>query len=200
MGRYTGPKERLSRREGQNLFLKGLRSHSDKAGIVRRPQAPGQHGTSKRRLSDYGIQLREKQKVKRMYGLTEKQFRNYYENAVAQGGVTGEVLLSSLESRLDTVVYKLGIATSRAQARQWVTQGKFLINGKKINIPSYALRTKDKITTVADFKPQVYEGYESPAWLKWDSKKNEGVVLNIPTREDIKEDIEEYLIVEFYSR
>lgn len=200
MGRYTGPKTRLSRREGQNLFLKGTRSTSEKSAFVRKPQAPGVHGTSRTRLSDFGLQLREKQKLKRIYGLMERQFQNYYKKATKISGITGENLLALLELRLDNVVYRLGLGSSRSQSRQFVRQGKFLINGKKLDIPSYQMTEKDVLTVVDGFTPSIIEGYECPVWLKWDKKKNEGTLIAQPKRDDITDEVNEQLIVEYYSR
>ncbi|NCT55476.1 30S ribosomal protein S4 [bacterium] len=200
MGRYTGPTTRLSRREGQNLFLKGTRSTSEKSAFVKKPQAPGMHGNSRTRLSDYGIQLREKQKLKRMYGLLEKQFKNYYKKATNTPGVTGENLISLLELRLDNIIYKLGIGSSRSQSRQLVRQNKVLVNGKILNIPSYQFKMGDILTLKEGFIPSIIEGFESPVWLNWDKKSNSAKLLALPKREDFTEEIKEQLIVEFYSR
>lgn len=200
MGRYTGPTTRLSRREGQNLFLKGTRSTSEKSAFVKKPQAPGMHGTSRKRLSDYGLQLREKQKLKRMYGLLEKQFKNYYKQAANTPGVTGANLISLLELRLDNIIYRLGLGSSRSQSRQMVRQGKVLINGKELNIPSYQFKMGDELTLKEGFLPSIIDGFESPIWINWNKSKSTGKLKALPTREDFTEEINEQLIVEFYSR
>ncbi|HRI06089.1 MAG TPA: 30S ribosomal protein S4 [Candidatus Dojkabacteria bacterium] len=203
MGRYTGAKEKLSRREGINLFLKGARSYSQKAGVVRKPYAPGQHGNAKKtRLSNYGIQLREKQKVKRMYGVRERQFKNMVNEATRIARVRntdrGLELLKLLEMRLDNVVYMLGFAPSKNAARQYVTHKHVMVNGKVLNIPSYTVNVEDVIelknTKLAPEQVLV----KVPMWLETD--KNKGKVVKEPVREDIDEGIKENLIIEFYSR
>ena len=203
MGRYTGAKEKLSRREGINLFLKGARSYSQKAGVVRKPYAPGQHGNAKKtRLSQYGVQLREKQKVKRMYGVRERQFKNMVNEATRVSRVRntdrGLELLKLLEMRLDNVVYMLGLAPSKSAARQFVTHKHVIVNGKVLNIPSYKVSVEDVIelknTKLAPEQVLV----NIPMWLETD--KNKGKVLREPVREDIDEGIKENLIIEFYSR
>lgn len=203
MGRYTGAKEKLSRREGINLFLKGARSYSQKAGVVRKPYAPGQHGNAKKtRLSNYGIQLREKQKVKRMYGVRERQFKNMVNEATRIARVRntdrGLELLKLLEMRLDNVVYMLGFAPSKNAARQYVTHKHVMVNGKVLNIPSYTVNVEDVIelknTKLAPEQVLV----KVPMWLETD--KNKGKVVREPVREDIDEGIKENLIIEFYSR
>ena len=208
MARYTGPVCRLCRREGIKLYLKGDRCYSDKCPLVRRPYAPGQHGQVKRKLSEYGLQLREKQKAKRIYGVLERQFRNYFEEAERMKGVTGENLLILLERRLDNVVYRLGFASSRAQARQLVRHGHFTVNGRKVDIPSYLVRPGDKIA-VKDksrelplFKELAAAAavHTPPAWLKVDPEKMEGEVLALPTRDQIDVPVQEHLIVELYSK
>lgn len=201
MARYTGPKRRLSRRVGLPLFAK------DEEFLIRKGAvAPGVHGNSRRKTSDYGHQLREKQKAKWMYGILERQFRKYYEQATKVKGATGEALLQNLERRLDNVIYRLGLAKSRNQARQFVTHGKVLVNGKKLDIPSYQVRTGEKI----ELKPDLHENpnvkqalelvkpEELPNWLKRDGII--GTVDHIPSRDEITVPIEESLIVEFYSR
>lgn len=199
MAKYTGPKCKLCRREGVKLFLKGSRCYSDKCALSRRNYAPGQHGNSRSRLSDYGKHLREKQKVKRIYGLLESQFRRYFEEASKKKGVTGQVLLQNLESRLDSVVYYSGFATSRARARQLVRQNKVSINGKKVTIPSYAVKKGDIVSCETVLStPKTAD--EMPEWLSWNSTKKELSVLRLPEREDISAEINEQLIVEFYSR
>ena len=197
---YLGPKCRLCRREGVKLFLKGSRCFSDKCAIIRRQQAPGQHGTYTRRISEYGKQLREKQKVKRIYGVSETQFRNYYEKAERKRGITGELLLQMLERRLDNVIYRLGLAHSRRHARILVGQGKFSLNGKKVNIPSILVSAGDKIALVNEKGVPMVEEREVPNWLKWSKSKKEGTVLRLPERKDVDMDINEQLIIEFYSR
>lgn len=200
MARYTGPRERISRRAGQNLFLKGERSYSPKAGATRRPFAPGQHGPTKRpkKQSEYGKQLREKQKAKAIYGLLERQFRRYYESAAASSEDTGSRLLQLLERRLDNIVFRLGLADSRPQARQYVSHGHIQVNGKRLNIPSYQVGVGETIT-LTHVERKRTEG-ESPLWLERASKGLEGKVLELPTREAIPTELEEQLIIEFYSR
>lgn len=203
MGRYTGPKERLSRREGVNLFLKGSRSFSEKNGAARRPFPPGQHGNKRKaRLSNYGIQLREKQKVKRMYGLREKQFKNLYTEANRRSKVyssdKGLELLRLLEKRLDNVVYLLGLAPSRSAARQFVTHKHIQVNGKALSVPSYEVGEGDVVTLKKkDLKP-VEVLVITPKWLQQDGLN--GKVVTLPNREDIDEGIRENLIIEYYSR
>ncbi len=203
MGRYIGPKEKLSRREGVNLFLKGYRSFSDKNGMARKPYPPGQHGNKFRvRLSSYGRQLREKQKVKRMYGLREKQFKNLYKEATRRSKVSGEekglILLQLLESRLDNVVYRLGLAPSRAAARQMVTHKHILVNGKTVNIPSYELKVGDVVTLKKKELKMSEKLFDSPEWVE--TTADGGKVVRKPLREEIDPGIKESLIIEFYSR
>jgi len=201
MARYTGPKRRLSRRVGLPLFGK------DEAFLAKKGAVPpGQHGVSRRKPSDYSLQLREKQKAKWMYGLLERQFRRYFEEASRVKGATGEALLQHLETRLDNVVFRLGLAKSRNQARQFVSHGKVLVNGQKVNIPSYAVKSGDEVSLskVMYENPHVKESLEAvkpedlPVWLK--RKATIGRVEKIPAREEITTPIEEQLIVEFYSR
>ena len=203
MGRYTGPKERLSRKEGVNLFLKGARSFSQKAGIIRKPYGPGQHGNDKKvRLSNYGIQLREKQKVKRTYGMREKQFKNFVEEATRVAKLKnldrGLVLLRMLEMRLDNVLYLLGMASSKSAGRQYVTHGHVIVNEKKMSIPSYITKVGDVIelkkAKLAPTEVQV----KTPVWLEKEGVK--GKVGASPERDQIDEGIKENLIIEFYSR
>lgn len=203
MGRYTGPKEKLSRREGINLFLKGSRSYSQKAGMIRKPYAPGQHGNAKKvRLSNYGLQLREKQKVKRMYGMREKQFSNLVQEAVRVSKTKnldrGLVLLRMLEMRLDNVVYLLGLAASKNAARQYVTHGHVLLNGKKMDIPSLVLKVGDEISLKSNKLAPTEVLVKAPVWLQKQTTK--GKVIALPEREDIDEGIKENLLIEFYSR
>ncbi|PIS23379.1 30S ribosomal protein S4 [candidate division WWE3 bacterium CG08_land_8_20_14_0_20_40_13] len=196
MARYTGPKCRLCRREGTKLFLKGVRCESEKCGLTRRQSAPGVHGTAHRRkASDFGIQLREKQKVKRIYGVLERQFRKYFDAASKKSGVTGEFLLVTLERRLDNAVYRSNLAVSRAQARKYITEKKIMVNGKTVSIPSFSVKKGDKISS--DYA-KVQSEKELPVWITAKAKDFE--ILGLPVREDIKEDIQEQLIVEFYSR
>jgi small subunit ribosomal protein S4 len=200
---------RLCRREGMKLFLKGERCYTEKCAIEKRNFAPGQHGkTRKQKLAGYGIQLREKQKVKRIYGVLEDQFRHYFEAAERQRGITGETLLQLLERRLDNVVYRLGLATSRAQARQLVRHGHFLINGKRVDIPSYSVRAGDVVAvrqssqknpTIAHAIEEV-KGRGIPGWLTFDAGDQAGKILSLPTREQINLPVQEQLIVELYSK
>lgn len=208
MARYTEAKCRLCRREGLKLFLKGDRCYTDKCAIERRPYAPGQHGRARKKASDYLLQLREKQKVKRLYGVMEKQFRRYFEKAERQRGATGANLLRLLELRLDNVVYRLGFANSRSQARQLVRHGHFTVNGKKVNIPSYLVKVNDVIEVKEKSReiPVIKEAQEVvdrrgiPGWLELDAANFKGVVKALPERDDITFPISENLIVELYSK
>ena len=209
MARYTGAVCRLCRREDMKLFLKGERCYTDKCGYERRSYPPGQHGQSRRRKrSDYGEQLREKQKVKRIYGIAEKQFRGYYYKALRTKGVSGHTLIQLLERRLDNVVYRMGFASDHAEARQLVRHGHFMVNGKKVNIPSYLVRTGD-VVSVREKSRKVKRIEESlgavdrrgvPQWLELDKEKFEGRVKGMPAREDFTMPIREQLIVELYSK
>jgi len=208
MARYTGPACRLCRREGVKLYLKGERCYGPKCAIDRRGYAPGQHGQMRRKLSEYGIQLREKQKAKRIYGVLEQQFKIYFEEASRQKGVTGENLLRLLECRLDNVVYRLGFAKSRAQARQLVRHGHFEVNGKKVDIPSYQVKPGDVISVAEDAKnhlrikasaeSQQQRGFAP--WLDVDVSKLQGVFKQRPERSDLPAEIQEQLVVELYSK
>ena len=208
MSRFKDEQCRICRRQGQKLFLKGSRCYSDKCSISRRNYAPGEHTTKKAKLSEYGIQLREKQKTKAYYGVGEKQFRKYFEMASNKKGVTGENLLQILESRLDNVVYRLGFGTSRAQARQFVNHGQFEVNGKKVNIPSYLVKAGDVIAVReirkdnGTIKLSVEENASRPvpAWLEKDVEKLSGKVVTLASREDVDLPVEEHLIVELYSK
>lgn len=208
MARYTGPVCRLCRREGAKLFLKGDRCYTGKCAIDRRSYAPGQHGQGRKKVSEYGIQLREKQKARRIYGILEKQFRDYFEKADRQQGITGENLLRILERRLDNVVYRLGFASSRNEARQFVRHGHFTLNGKKANIPSIQVRLGDVIKLKDESKdsPQIKGHVENlskkivPAWLEQDVTNLSGKMIAQPTREQIDAPVQEHLIVELYSR
>jgi small subunit ribosomal protein S4 len=206
MARYLGPKLKLSRREGTDLFLKsGVRAIDSKCNIE---TAPGQHGARKPRLSDYGLQLREKQKVRRIYGVLEKQFRNYYKEAARLKGNTGENLLQLLESRLDNVVYRMGYASTRAEARQLVSHKAIVVNGKVVNIPSYKVKASDVVAIREKAKKQerivaaleLAEQREKPTWIEVDSKAMSGVYKSNPERSDLSADINEQLIVELYSK
>ena len=208
MARYKDEQCRICRREGQKLFLKGSRCYTDKCSISRRNYAPGQNGQKKKKLSEYGTQLREKQKTKAFYGVGEKQFRKYFEMASNKKGITGENLLQILESRLDNVVYKLGFGSSRAQARMLVTHGHFDVNGKKVNIPSYLVKEGD-IISIREIKKdsgvikenmEVNAARPVPTWLEKDAEKLSGKVVRLASREDIDIPVEEHLIVELYSK
>lgn len=209
MARYTGPVCRLCRRERMKLFLKGDRCFKEKCAVERRGYPPGQHGTRRgRRIQGYGLQLREKQKVKRYYGVLESQFRDYFKEADRQKGITGETLLSLLERRLDNVVYQLGFASSRSQARQFVRHGHILVDGQKVTIPSVQVRPEQKIAVKEasrknDFiraSVETARGRGVPEWLELAAESFTGTMLRLPTREDIKLPIQEQLIVELYSR
>ena len=208
MARYTGADCRLCRREGIKLFLKGDRCYSDKCGVEKRPYPPGQAGKKRPRDSEYRVQLREKQRTKRMYGLLEKQFRTYYELANRQPGITGENLLRLLESRLDNAVYRLGFAKSRDEARQVVRHGHITVNGRRVDIPSYRVRPGDAIAVGPKSKDLLViktaliasEKIEVPGWLEVDIEKLQGKVLSLPTREQIDAPVREQLIVELYSK
>lgn len=206
MARYTGPSCRLCRREGQKLFLKGERCYSGKCAIDKRNYAPGQHGQSRKKISEYGLQLREKQKAKRFYGMLETQFRNLFDKAAKKKGITGENLLIMLETRLDNVVFRMGFASSRKEARQLVTHGHFTLNGKKVDIPSLevkagdVIKVKEKSQNSPKFKEIKDMAISVPAWITVDVEKLEGKVVAIPRREDIDTPIAEHLIVELYSK
>jgi small subunit ribosomal protein S4 len=209
MAVYHDAKCRLCRRAGMKLFLKGARCFSDKCAIERRAYAPGEHGKSRRvKETDYGTQLREKQKARRIYGVLERQFRNYFEKAARSKGVTGEVLLQMLERRLDNIVYRLGFASNRAQARQLVRHGHFMVNGRVVDIPSFLTRVGDTVQ-VRDKSRQLVviqgalesrKGSTSPQWLDLKTDAMSGRVLSIPTRDSIPTPINEQLIVELYSK
>ncbi|RMG59080.1 MAG: 30S ribosomal protein S4 [Deltaproteobacteria bacterium] len=208
MGRYTGPVCKLCRREGLKLFLKGDRCFTDKCSFERRPYPPGQHGHRRVKYSDYGIQLREKQKVRRMYGIMERQFRIYFYRADRMKGKTGDNLLSLLERRLDNVVYRLGFAVTRREARQLVGHGHFKVNGRKVDIPSYLVRKGDVIELKEKSRniAKINENLDTivrkgiPSWLELYREEYRGVVKDLPKREDILEPINEQLIVELYSK
>lgn len=208
MARYTGPSCKLCRREGMKLYLKGERCYKDKCGVEKKGYPPGQHGQLKKKLSDYGVQLREKQKVKRIYGVLESQFRLYFERATKMKGITGENLLQLLERRLDNAVYRAGFASSRAQARQLVKHNHFTVNGKKVNIPSYLLKVGDVVELREKSRDnkliveslETSEGRGTADWMSIDKAAFKAVVNRLPERSDIGYDIQEHLIVELYSK
>ena len=208
MARYRGSVCRLCRREGIKLYLKGSRCETEKCAIEKRAYPPGQHGQGRTKFSEYGVQLREKQKVKRIYGVLEKPFRNYFFAADKKKGVTGENLLQNLELRFDNVIYRMGLAPSRNAARQLVRHKHFAVNGKKMDVPSYILKQGDIITPNPNKnkKKPVNEAIANiknktlPEWLAFDTDSKQGIIQGMPTREDVKLPIEEQLIVELYSR
>jgi small subunit ribosomal protein S4 len=208
MARYTDAVCRLCRREGLKLFLKGGRCYTKKCSFERRPTPPGQHGVRRRKVGDYGLQLREKQKVRRVYGVLEKQFRNYFIEATRHSGVTGEALLQSLELRLDNVAFRLGMAPSRAAARQIVAHGHLAVNGVATNIPSYRLKVGDRIEVRESHKErelfktvkETLKSHQAPDWLSMDPAKMSGSVLAVPRRDQMPPEFNEQLVVEYYSR
>jgi len=206
MSRYKDEQCRICRREGQKLFLKGSRCYTDKCSVTRRNYAPGEHGQGKKKLSEYGTQLREKQKTKSFYGVGEKQFRKYFEMAENKKGITGENLLQILESRLDNVVYRAGFGASRAQARQLVNHGHFDVNGKKVDIPSYLIKEGDVISVREikqdnkTIKANVELNRPTPEWLERNNEKLQVKVIRLAAREDVDIPVEEHLIVELYSK
>lgn len=208
MARYRDSLCRLCRREGEKLFLKGDRCYTDKCAFERRKYAPGQHGSGRSKISDYGLQLREKQKVKRIYGVLERQFRKYFAEAQKKKGVTGEQLLQFLEMRLDNIVYRLGFASNRRQARQLVNHGHILVNGRKVNIPSYRVKVGDQVEVKEASRsiPFIQESIEKienrglSEWLELDKENFRGKVVDIPVREQIPLTVKESLIVELYSK
>ena len=208
MARYTGPACRLCRREGRKLYLKGERCTSGKCALDRRSTAPGQHGAATKKLKEYGKQTREKQTARRYYGVLEKQFVNYYEEAARQQGMTGENLLKILERRFDNVVYRMGLASSRKEARQLVLHGHFTLNGKKADIPSILVRSGDVVAVAENFKKsakckelvEALETKNAPKWLQVDKTALNAKVIALPEREDVDFDFEEQLIVELYSK
>ncbi|MBM3251764.1 MAG: 30S ribosomal protein S4 [Candidatus Omnitrophica bacterium] len=208
MARYTGPSCRLCRREGIKLFLKGKRCSSEKCSFVKRQYAPGQHGQKRAKLSNYAGQLREKQKVKRIYGILEKQFRTYFQKAAKTKGVTGKMLLQYLERRLDNVIFHLHFATSRSEARQFVRHNHVYVNNRKVNIPSYLVKKDDAIELKAKekFRKRIQDNIEiskergMPSWLESDLNNLKGKIVRLPDREDIQLPISEQLIVELYSK
>lgn len=208
MARYTGAVCKLCRREGQKLFLKGERCYSDKCAFAHRGYAPGQHGQARKKLSEYGLQLREKQKTRRYYGVLEAQFAHYFELAERKPGMTGENLLKILETRLDNVVYRMGFASSRAEARQLVVHGHFTVNGKRVDIPSYLTKEGDVVaicekSRTSDKVKAVLEANGSrptPLWVEVNREAFEGKIVRMPAREDIDLEVQELLIVEYYSK
>ena len=198
MSRYVGPKCRLCRREGEKLFLKGERCLGEKCALTRKQQPPGVVGRSRRRPTEYSFQLREKQKAKRMYGLLEAPFRRLFQEARKQTESTGTALLSFLERRLDNAIYRLGLASSRAQARQRVLGKTFAVNGRMVTSPSYRVRAGDKITLLKETIARSEK--DLPGWLSWDGKKREGLVTGTPDTQELETTLDTSLIVEFYSR
>jgi len=208
MARYTGPVCRLCRREGAKLFLKGSRCYTKKCSFERRPTPPGQHGVRRRKVGDYGLQLREKQKVRRIYRVLEKQFKNYFEAAESRPGVTGENLLRLLELRLDNVVYRLGFAASRDHARQMVNHGHFAVNGRATNIASYQLKPGDAIAVRSSHREreafkvirETLRSAQVPEWLSLDAANLGGSIIAAPRRDQMPLELNEQLVVEYYSR
>ncbi len=207
MATYRDSKCRLCRREGAKLFLKGDRCYSGKCAFEKRPTPPGAHGAGRKKVSEYGLQLREKQKTKRIYGVQEGQFRKYYEMADRMKGITGENMLSLLERRLDNVIFRMGIGASRTQARQLVNHAHFSVNGRTVNIPSYIVKAGDVIAVKENRKKDKYfeqiktmKVGNMPKWLEFDPEKLEGKVLALPARDDIDSQIAEHMIVELYSK
>lgn len=208
MARYTEASCKLCRREGEKLFLKGARCYTDKCAVLKRQYAPGQHGQGKKKLSEYGLQLREKQKAKKFYGVLESQFRKYFEMASTSKGITGENLLRLLETRLDNIVYRLGFARSRPEARQLVRHGHFSVNGVKVNIPSFLAKQNDTIAVRDGSKDnEIFKGILDvtgskvvPKWLDVDQEGLKGKILALPAREDVDLQVQEHLIVELYSK
>ncbi len=208
MARYREASCRICRREGEKLFLKGDRCYSEKCAVERRKYPPGQHGQGYRKLSDYGVQLREKQKVRKIYGLLERQFRRYFYEAERRKGITGEILLQLVESRLDNIVYRMGFAPNRRRARQLISHGHIVVNGKEINLPSYQVKEGDSVSVKDSSRdmPEIIDSLSKvehrgiPAWVEVDSVNHTGKVLRIPSRDEIQLPIQEQLIVELYSK
>jgi small subunit ribosomal protein S4 len=208
MARYIGSLCRICRREGEKLFLKGDRCYTEKCAIERRKYPPGEHGQGYRKLSDYGLQLREKQKVRKMYGILERQFRRYFNEAARKKGITGETLLQLIESRLDNVVYRMGFASNRRRARQLIRHGHILVNGRKVDLPSYSVKAGDLVEikesskSISDIIDSIAKsGHRGiPSWVEVDSTDLKGKVLHIPSREEMQLPIQEQLIVELYSK
>lgn len=210
MSRYTGPVCRLCRKAGERLYFKGDRCFTEKCGVERRKYPPGQHGQSRGKLSDYGVQLMQKQKLRKPYGLAERQFRRYFHRAERHKGVTGEVLLQLLECRLDSIVYRMGFSTNKRQARQFISHGHFMVNGKPVNIPSYIVRAEDvvEVTEPGRGIRAIQESLDKvehrglPTWIEMDFANFRGKVLHVPSREEIQLpfEVQEQLIVELYSK
>lgn len=208
MARYKEAKCKLCRRENLKLFLKGERCYTDKCGVERRPYPPGQHGQARVKISEYGLQLREKQKMRRVYGILEKQFRAYYKEAARKKGITGEQLISLLERRLDNVVYRLGLANNHDEARQFIRHGHYLLNGKKVDIPSLSVKVNDVITVIESSRknPHIMSAIANvekrgvPQWLDMEPNNFKGQVKALPTREDVTMPLQEQLVVELYSK
>jgi small subunit ribosomal protein S4 len=208
MARYTGALCRICRREGEKLFLKGDRCYTEKCAVERRKYPPGQHGQGYRKLSDFGVQLREKQKVRKIYGLLEKQFRRYFYEAERRKGITGEVLLQLLERRLDNIVYRMGFAPNRRRARQIISHGHILVNGKEVNLPAYTVKRGDLVSIKESSRemPEITDSISKvehrgiPSWVEIDSINFTGKVLHIPSRDEIQLPVQEQLIVELYSK
>jgi small subunit ribosomal protein S4 len=208
VARYIGALCRICRREGEKLFLKGDRCYTEKCAVERRKYPPGQHGQGYRKLSDYGFQLREKQKVRKIYGLLERQFRKYFYEAERRKGITGEVLLQLVESRLDNIIYRMGFAPNRRGARQLISHGHILVSGKEVNLPSYTVKEGDLVSIKESSRdiPEVVDSLSKvehrgiPAWVEVDSVNLSGKVLHIPSRDEIQLPAQEQLIVEFYSK
>ncbi|HKJ87383.1 MAG TPA: 30S ribosomal protein S4 [Gammaproteobacteria bacterium] len=208
MAKYTGPKCRICRREGEKLYLKGEKCYTDKCAIEKRPYPPGEAGQSRRRQSEFGLQLREKQKVRRTYGLMENQFRRVYKEAARRKGNTGELLLQLLEQRLDNIVFRMGFANSRSESRQAIRHNQILVNGARVNIPSYQVKAGDEIAVAEGGRSQGRvqgaaqraEDLGFPEWLQVDSGNFKGTVKSIPERSELSSSINEHLIVELYSK
>jgi small subunit ribosomal protein S4 len=208
VARYIGALCRICRREGDKLFLKGDRCHTEKCAIERRKYPPGQHGQGFKKLSDYGVQLREKQKVRKMYGLLERQFRKYFHEAERKKGITGEVLLQLIECRLDTMVFRMGFAPNRRKARQFVRHGHIVVNGREVNLPSFGVKGGDVIEVreasrgIPDIADNLSKSEHRgmPAWVEVDAANFKGKVLHIPSREEMQIPVQEQLIVELYSK
>jgi small subunit ribosomal protein S4 len=208
MARYTAPVCRLCRREGAKLFLKGTRCYTKKCAFERRPSPPGQHGVRRRKVGDFGLQLREKQKVRRVYSVMERQFRNYFVEAENRPGVTGENLLRFLELRLDNFVFRMGLATSRAQARQLVSHGHLAVNGRATNVASYQLKPGDRVEVRESHRArepfkiakETLRSHQAPEWLAVDSAALAATVSDLPRRDQMPLDLNEHLVVEYYSR
>lgn len=208
MARYIGALCRICRREGEKLFLKGDRCYTEKCAVERRKYPPGQHGQGFRKLSDYGIQLREKQKTRKMYGLLERQFRKYFHEAERKKGITGEVLLQLIEGRLDTIVFRMGFSPNRRRARQLIGHGHILVNGREVNLPSFAVKGGDEVEIKQSSRemPEIVDSMAKsehrgiPAWVEVDAANFRGKVLHIPSRDEMQLPVQEQLIVELYSK